>query len=787
MVGALIRTVPADLLRHRVQSLLIVVLLGLATTTLTLGVSVYLATNDPFDRFMRETNGAHLWVTADPGYDLSSLTTKEGVSTSVGPFSEVDVPLPARTGERQELPDPLPVNVTRPEMKLLALPATLPSMGQPQVRVGQWLSAANEIVLSWMFAEFDHFQIGDEFTIDGANGPVVFQIVGFADHPALWDVESDGLSIRPYAFVLPEALDQIVPDRSTWKSVLGLQLDDPQASGTVGGVILDQFAVGAGGGVVVQDWQDVRHDFTENNQVNALLLGVFSVFALIASAFVIANTVGGRVIGQMREIGLLKSVGFTPGGIVALFLAEHLLLGAVALVIGYLAGSALTPLFDENLPLLSAPDLSPLSEPRVLLFVTLVVAITVVVCTIGPALSAARVDAIGAMRSGPTQRSRPASLVAGFAMRRHVPVVISLGLNAVFARPLRSIFTIAALAVTIVSLTFSLGMDATIRDIVDHPENWGQPFALTVEPRGESTVTIEAALNANPDVASYSTLRNVNARIEGDSASVGALVLDGDIAAYNHSIAAGRLFSAPGEAVVGQALLDLTGKQIGDPLRIFTDLGPLDLTIVGRIVASDSRGRTVAFSLDTYIAAFGAPTDSSNLEYAIRLVSGADETEVASALAQSLPRQATVSIQDRSDVDEVRAIIYTLDVILVIIGIVNILTTTMLGVRERVREVGVLKAVGSTPLQTMTSVLAGVCALAILAAVIGLPLGLGATRLLFNELGREIGVGGDLGIMPGASALAIVCVLSMVIVILGGLLPARHASMIRVTDALRHE
>jgi putative ABC transport system permease protein len=330
-------------------------------------------------------------------------------------------------------------------------------------------------------------------------------------------------------------------------------------------------------------------------------------------------------------------------------------------------------------------------------------------------------------------------------------------------------------------------MDATIRDIVEHPERWGQPFELTVEPRGASASEIEAALNANPEVEEYSTVRRIDSRIEGDSASVGAFVLDGDLAAYEHSVAAGRMFSAPGEAVVGQALLDLSGKEIGDQLRIFTDQGPLDLTIVGRFIAAESRGRAVLFGLDTYTAAFGAPTDSTQVEYNVRLVSGADKSQVANALAQTLPGQATVSIQDRADVNEIRAIIYTLDVILVIIGIVNILTTTMLGVRERIREVGVLKAVGSTPLQTMTSVLTGVCALALLAALVGLPLGLGATRLLFNELGQQVGVGGDLGIMPGPSTLAIVFVLSIVIVILGGLLPARHASMIRVTDALRHE
>lgn len=39
----------------------------------------------------------------------------------------------------------------------------------------------------------------------------------------------------------------------------------------------------------------------------------FSVFALLASALIIANLVGGAVIAGTHEIGIMKSVGFTPG------------------------------------------------------------------------------------------------------------------------------------------------------------------------------------------------------------------------------------------------------------------------------------------------------------------------------------------------------------------------------------------------------------------------------------------------------------------------------------------
>ena len=44
--------------------------------------------------------------------------------------------------------------------------------------------------------------------------------------------------------------------------------------------------------------------------------------------FTVATVISGRVLAQRREIGLLKAVGFTPRGIVALLVGEYLAIGA---------------------------------------------------------------------------------------------------------------------------------------------------------------------------------------------------------------------------------------------------------------------------------------------------------------------------------------------------------------------------------------------------------------------------------------------------------------------------
>ena len=116
---------------------------------------------------------------------------------------------------------------------------------------------------------------------------------------------------------------------------------------------------------------------------------------------------------------------------------------------------------------------------------------------------------------------------------------------------------------------------------------------------------------------------------------------------------------------------------------------------------------------------------------------------------------------------------------LVAIAVVNLLSTTMLGVRERFRDLGIVKSVGLTPLQVIAGVLVGVGAVAVVAGVAGIPLGLAAARALYDELGRQTGNGVGLGVMPGWLDLAVLLPVVVVLALLGGIGPARRAAGLR--------
>jgi putative ABC transport system permease protein len=805
MLRALARTAFADLWRHRLQTATIFVILVTATASLALAVTVRRMADGPFDRMMRETNGAHLWFVADPGVDLGSLAGMDGVESTAGPYPLAYVETRAGSGF---------------PLMAIAQPAEVPSTGRPLIESGRWLQATNEVVVDPDICLMSRCPMrpGGQIQLQGPDGPVVLDVVGTATNVASWRIEGGELWREPPIYVLPETLERLAPDRATWQSVLGVRLDDGAASRDFAGAALAQ--LGAGSTVTVSDWHDLRDAMTSDNRLYVVLLSVFSGFALLAAVLVIANAIAGRVMAQFRAIGLLKALGFTPGGVLALYLGEHLALGLVAGAVGLVIGAQIAPVFQNELEsLLTTTPVSPYA-PGPMLAVLLAIEGAVALATIVPAVRGARVSTVQAITVGFGRTHRRESRLARVSARLRLPLAARLGLKDAFARPVRAWVTVASLALTVVTLVVSLGLERTLEDVLDHPEHWGNPFNLAVSsdtmaasdpryqesdvlrfypsPNTEGSTSnssdataasdVRALLAAQTDVRTVVGRRQVLARADGSAADFTAYALDGDVQTLESSVIDGRMFAGAGEAIAGQALLDALGLRVGDPLRLIVDGKTLDLRIVGRTVELDHDGKAVLFGLDTYRAQIDPAAEPT--EFLVR-------TETETSLSGVMDRLQSASgglvytwpvdLGAEDDVAKIRAILVVLNLALVAIAVVNLLSTTMLGVRERFRDIGILKSVGLTPLQVIVGVLAGVGAVAVLALVAGIPLGLAAARWLYDELGRQTGIGVGLGVMPGGLDLAVLLPVVVGLALLGGIGPARRAAGLRVADALRYE
>jgi putative ABC transport system permease protein len=131
----------------------------------------------------------------------------------------------------------------------------------------------------------------------------------------------------------------------------------------------------------------------------------------------------------------------------------------------------------------------------------------------------------------------------------------------------------------------------------------------------------------------------------------------------------------------------------------------------------------------------------------------------------------------------------TLTLLLVAVAGLGVLNSVVLDTRERVHDLGVCKAVGMSPRQTVTTVLASVVGLGAVGGIIGVPAGVALHGYILPLMGRGAGTRLTPHIVSVYQALELVLLglAGVAIAVLGASLPAGWAARARTATALRTE
>lgn len=130
-----------------------------------------------------------------------------------------------------------------------------------------------------------------------------------------------------------------------------------------------------------------------------------------------------------------------------------------------------------------------------------------------------------------------------------------------------------------------------------------------------------------------------------------------------------------------------------------------------------------------------------------------------------------------------RAMAWMTSIVAVLIGGIGMLNTMLMSVMERIREIGILRAVGWRKRRVVGMVLGEALVLSLLGAIVGI---LGAVVLtgLLSRLPSVNGfLSGEIAPLVMFQGLGI----AVIVGLLGGLYPAWRAAMLLPTEAVRHE
>ncbi len=135
------------------------------------------------------------------------------------------------------------------------------------------------------------------------------------------------------------------------------------------------------------------------------------------------------------------------------------------------------------------------------------------------------------------------------------------------------------------------------------------------------------------------------------------------------------------------------------------------------------------------------------------------------------------------------ALVAMLTLMLVAVAALGVLNTVVQDTRERVHDVGIFKALGMTPKQTIAMVLTSVTFTGLIAGLIGVPIGVAVEKATLTPMGNAIGRHLPPSVTHTYTAGMLLPLLAggIVIALLGALLPAVWAARSRTATALRTE
>ena len=782
MTGPLVRVVRSGVGRRRVQTVVIAIATMMAVAAAVVAGSLMVVANAPFDHAFAEQKGAHLTAGFDPAKatdeQLAATGGLDGVTASSGPYPTVIVQVTDSAGRKP------------PAMTFVGRTGPHAAVDDLDLTAGRWVRKPGEIVLSSSY-QGPAFELGDTLTASGTT----LTVVGFAT----------SASRTADAWLTPA---QITALGSKDVPVTRQMLYRFDAAGSKGDIAADRktlaAAVPAGALMGTRSYLDTKRAADSGAAPTIPFLVAFGVLGLVMSVIIVGSVISGAVGTGLRRIGILKAIGFTPREVVRAYVAQALIPAGVGIALGVVLGNLLAvPLLDDTEQAYGTATLS------VAWWVDVVVPagalLVVAAAAFVPALRAGRLRTVEAIAVGRAPRSGRGQWAHRAAGRLPLPRAVTYGLAGPFAHPVRTLAMLLAVAFGTIAATFAVGLTSSLNEVgrIQDPEDRAAvtvftggpgvahgehvPAPGTPEPRQADPAQVSAAIEAQPGTASYYGETQQDATVAGVTGTVRATLFHGDSSAGAYAMTSGHWLDGTGQVVVPGQFLETTGTEIGDTVRVTVGKETAALRIVG--VAFGSADDQLEIQVNA--ADFPATKPQVFLVDVKTGVSPTTYAEKLSARVQPLGGEAVANSpsQQHNMVLILNTMAVLLTLMLVSVAGLGVLNSVVLDTRERVHDLGVCKALGMSPRQTVSLVLASVAGIGVLGGLVGVPVGYALHGFVLPVMGHAAGTDLPRSVLDvyDTPQLLLLGLAGLVIALLGALLPAGWAARARTATALRTE
>ena len=780
-----VRTATGGLLRHKVQALVIGMVLLVSTASATLGLGLLVASNGPFNHAFGVQRGADVTVTVNTARassaELGATRRLAGVVAAAGPFasSTVQVQFSGQSLGQRTL-------------------AGRASPGGPVddvvLTAGHWPDGPGQVVLDTGRrgggSGNGGTQLGSTLVVTGLPRTAALTVVGFGN--SITDT-ADG-------WVAPAEIARLRGPGNPASAQLLYRFTQaasyPQVRSDVAEVTR---ALPAGAVTGAASWLAAKDQAAGNGAIMEPFVVAFALIGLVMAVLIVGNVISGAVVAGYQRIGVLKSIGLSPGQVMVVYLSRVGLPAVVGCAAGTLLGNVLAgPVLQGSARAYGVGSQQAPWWTSVLALAGML-ALTAL-AALGPALRAGRLSATEAIAAGRAPRPGRGYAIHRLAARLRLPRPVSLGLAAPTARPARTMVTLAAIAFGATAVIFAFGLHSALSRAAQS-QSLSSTVPVQLQASGPGTGTgpqqtpgaaqdaaAAAALHAQPgtrhDVAVF--LNQV--KVAGIAGSANAWAFGGDAAWTGYGMIAGRWYDAPGEVDVNTSFLDQSGLAVGGTATVNTGTAQVTVRIAGEVFDPGSQPELFG-SAQTLP---GVATDVNLQQYDVGLRPGTSAAAYTRAVNARLgahsPWQASTP-DDGNFYSIASDLVGLLALMVAVAAGLGVLNTVLMTTRDRVHDLGVFKALGMRPGQVLTMVVCWIAGPAVVAAAIAAPaaVALNAATVRAMAGAAHTGVPASFSQVFPPSRLALLSLAALVIAVGGALLPASWAARARAAVALRAE
>jgi putative ABC transport system permease protein len=766
--AAVSRAAAGGLIRRKVQTAVTGVVLLVSVAASVLGVALAADSHGPFDRAFAAQRGAEVTAAvsesrATPA-QLAATRRLPQVTAAAGPFAEATVL--SQVG-----------GVAQPPMTLAGRASPGGPVDDVVLQAGHWADEPGQVVLSGNGLVLP---LGTVMTVTSVPRGPALTVVGIATSVTN---TADG-------WVAP---GEVAALHAPGAPATAQMLYQFRSAGSDSAVRADERALDAalpaGAVTGIESWLTVESQEASDIAPFVPFIVAFAVIGLVMSVVIVLNVVSGAVVSGYRRIGILKSIGFTPVQVVVAYTSQV----AVPAVVGCVAGTGLGNVLAA--PLLartaSAYRVGRLSVPAwVNVTVPIAMLLIVGVAAVLPAVRAGRLSAVQAIATGRAPGTGRGYLAHRLLGRLALPRPVTIGLAAPFARPARTGVTLIAVLLGATAVTFAVGLSTSLGQVVSAITRTAAEPVQVLIPSTAAVAqrAVETALRSQPGTLRYVAEADQEVSAAGVSRPVAVTAFRGDAGWTGYVMISGRWYSGPGQADVATGFLTATGKTVGDTVTISDGGAQVRVRIVGQVFDTQHSGLDMITDWPTLAAAdLGLTPD----QFDVALRPGTSADAYVQALSGRLGTNYFVLLNRRTSaiVGLMISLITILTLALAVVAGLGVLNTVVLQTRERVHDLGVFKAVGMTPGQTIVMVVSWVAGTGLVAGVIAVPAGVALHRYILPKMAAAA----DVGVPPTflnvyrPSELAVLALTGIAIAVAGALVPAGWAARARSASALHAE